>query len=258
MLLDTKLLMSTAAHPETDGQTERVNRVLEDVLRSYATSFAAWSSFLPLAEFAINNVVHASTGLIPFFVNNTRHPRVPAVLALKAPTIVWSPLLVGGIPGGAPANQPTLIDITADEVAQAPAPQPALNVSIAADIQSAAPLTTLASNFAPKEVGSRIDSAAVTDFLLQRQAVTRYVRDALQAAVDKQKENADRRGRKNTLCFRPGERVLLSTAGIQSASITNLGALKLAPRFIGPFKVIAVKGDAYTLDIPTTMRLRPT
>ncbi|KAE8910684.1 hypothetical protein PF002_g28516 [Phytophthora fragariae] len=63
-LLGTKLSMSTAAHPETDGQTERVNRVLEDVLRSYATSFASWSSFLPLAEFALNNAEHASTGLM--------------------------------------------------------------------------------------------------------------------------------------------------------------------------------------------------
>ncbi|KAE9299778.1 hypothetical protein PF008_g23167 [Phytophthora fragariae] len=51
-LLGTKLSMSTAVHPETNGQTERVNRVLEDVLRSYATSFASWSAFLPLAEFA--------------------------------------------------------------------------------------------------------------------------------------------------------------------------------------------------------------
>ncbi|KAE9043976.1 hypothetical protein PR002_g3047 [Phytophthora rubi] len=81
-LLGTKLSMSTAAHPETDGQTERVNRVLEDVLRSYATSFASWSSFLPLAEFALNNAEHASTGLTPFFANNARHPRVPALIAV--------------------------------------------------------------------------------------------------------------------------------------------------------------------------------
>ncbi|CAI5712595.1 unnamed protein product [Peronospora destructor] len=74
--------MSTTAHPETDGQTERVNRVLEDVLCSYATSFTSWSTFLPLAEFALNNSEHASTGLTPFFVNNARHPRVPALLAL--------------------------------------------------------------------------------------------------------------------------------------------------------------------------------
>ncbi|KAE9163684.1 hypothetical protein PF004_g30068 [Phytophthora fragariae] len=82
MSLGTKLSMSTAAHPETDGQTERVNRVLEDVLRSYATSFASWSSFLPLAEFALNNAEHASTGLTPFFANNARHPRVPALIPL--------------------------------------------------------------------------------------------------------------------------------------------------------------------------------
>ncbi|KAE8954385.1 hypothetical protein PF011_g32115 [Phytophthora fragariae] len=61
-------------------------RVLEDVLRSYATSFASWSSFLPLAEFALNNAEHASTGLTPFFANNARHPRVPAIIAVGHPT----------------------------------------------------------------------------------------------------------------------------------------------------------------------------
>ncbi|ETN09616.1 hypothetical protein PPTG_11944 [Phytophthora nicotianae INRA-310] len=71
--------------PETDGQTERANRVVEDVLRSYATSFTSWSSFLPMVEFAINNATHASTGLTPFFVNFGRHPRVPALLGLERP-----------------------------------------------------------------------------------------------------------------------------------------------------------------------------
>ncbi|KAE9017794.1 hypothetical protein PR003_g12970 [Phytophthora rubi] len=77
-----QLLGTTAAHPETDGQTERVNRVLEDVFRSYAMSFASWSSFFPLAEFALDNAEHASTGLTPFFANNARHPRVPALIAV--------------------------------------------------------------------------------------------------------------------------------------------------------------------------------
>ncbi|KAE9057907.1 hypothetical protein PF010_g31196 [Phytophthora fragariae] len=58
--------------------------------------------------------------------------------------------------------------------------------------------------------------------------------------------------------FRRGERVLLSTDGIQGTAVTNLGANKLAPRFIGPFKILKVIGDAYTLDIPTAMRLHPT
>jgi len=44
-LLGTRLRMSTSAHPETNDQTERV---VEDVLRSYATSYASWSEFLPM------------------------------------------------------------------------------------------------------------------------------------------------------------------------------------------------------------------
>ena len=76
--------MSTAAHPETGGKTERVNRVFEDVLRNHATSFTSWGSFLLFAEFTINNAVHAAIGLTPFFVNNARHPRVPALLTISA------------------------------------------------------------------------------------------------------------------------------------------------------------------------------
>ncbi|KAG6610909.1 reverse transcriptase [Phytophthora cinnamomi] len=54
-LLGSQLLMSTADHPQTDGQTERVNRVLVDTLKSYAHSFQYWSECLSMAEFAINN-----------------------------------------------------------------------------------------------------------------------------------------------------------------------------------------------------------
>ena len=73
--------MSTTAHPESDGQTERVNRVLVGILRSYASNlYKNWSQFLPMAEFAINNSVHVSHGHTPFYVNNLRHPRVPSTL----------------------------------------------------------------------------------------------------------------------------------------------------------------------------------
>ncbi|KAE9336202.1 hypothetical protein PR003_g12624 [Phytophthora rubi] len=95
-LLGTRLLMSTSAHPKTDGQTERVNRVLEDVLRSYATYFDSWSSFLPMAEFALNNATHASTELTSFFVNNARHPRVPALLAIRSSNAAAASTLGGG------------------------------------------------------------------------------------------------------------------------------------------------------------------
>ncbi|POM69458.1 DNA/RNA polymerase [Phytophthora palmivora] len=80
-LLGTKLTMSTADHPQTDGQTERTNRVLEDTLCSIcAEAPRSWSDQLPTVEFALNNAVHASTGFIPFYLNGLRHPQVPLTL----------------------------------------------------------------------------------------------------------------------------------------------------------------------------------
>ncbi|KAE8984240.1 hypothetical protein PR001_g23234 [Phytophthora rubi] len=80
-LLGTRLDMSTADHPQTDGQTERVNRVLEDILRSVcAAEPTKWSALLPQVEFALNNAVHSSTGFTPFYVNGLRHPRTPLTL----------------------------------------------------------------------------------------------------------------------------------------------------------------------------------
>ncbi|ETP27808.1 hypothetical protein F442_22909, partial [Phytophthora nicotianae P10297] len=67
-----------------------------------------------------------------------------------------------------------------------------------------------------------------------------------------------KRGRKIKAKFTTGERVLLSTDGIKISAITNLGASKLASRFIGPFKITKVLGDAYKLDIPVSLRLHPT
>ncbi|KAG3054398.1 hypothetical protein PC121_g16320 [Phytophthora cactorum] len=65
----------------TDGQTERVNRVLEDTLRSVcAAAPRTWSERLPVVEFALNNAVHASTGFTPFNLNGMRHPQVPLTL----------------------------------------------------------------------------------------------------------------------------------------------------------------------------------
>ncbi|KAE9288391.1 hypothetical protein PR003_g25816 [Phytophthora rubi] len=264
-LLGTRLLMSTAVHPETDGQTERVNRVLEEVLRSYATSFTSWSSFLPMTEFALNNSTHASTGLTPFFVNNTRHPRVPALLTVRSSNAAAVSTLGGG--GMAPtsmsaldSSEPLQPQSAKSNTGDATLEGHALHGVAYEDlfaVDVASPTTSAVANFAPAATPTPIDSAAVSEFLLHRQAVTRFVRDALQVAVDRQKANADRRGRKN-MSFRRGELVLLSTDGIQGTAVTNLGANKLAPRFIGPFKILKVIVDAYTLDIPTAMRLHPT
>ncbi|KAG3237320.1 hypothetical protein PI124_g17687 [Phytophthora idaei] len=86
-LLGTQLSMSTADQPQTDGQTERVNCVLGDLLKSYAHSLQQWSDCLPMAECAINNSVHASTGHTPFYVNEMRHPRLPSMLGMVASSL---------------------------------------------------------------------------------------------------------------------------------------------------------------------------
>ena len=54
--LETKLLFSIAYHPQTDGKTERVNQILEDMLRMHVMHQPRkWEDYLPLVEFAYNN-----------------------------------------------------------------------------------------------------------------------------------------------------------------------------------------------------------
>ena len=77
--------MSTAFHPQTDGQTERMNRLLEETLRHYiGPSHDDWDSHLSLIEFAINNSRQESIGTTPFMLNGGRQPRTPADLHLPS------------------------------------------------------------------------------------------------------------------------------------------------------------------------------
>lgn len=74
-LLDIKPSFSTAYHPETDGQTERVNQILENYLRLYVSHRQDdWVKLLPQAEYSYN--IHASntTGQAPFYIWYGEHP----------------------------------------------------------------------------------------------------------------------------------------------------------------------------------------
>ncbi|KAL4037875.1 hypothetical protein IC575_001476 [Cucumis melo] len=65
--MGTRLDFSTAFHPQTDGQTERLNQVLEDILRACALEFpGSWDSHLNLMEFAYNNSYQATIGMTSF------------------------------------------------------------------------------------------------------------------------------------------------------------------------------------------------
>jgi hypothetical protein len=65
--LGTKLRLSSAYHPQTDGQTERTIQSLEDLLRACVLdNRGSWDNLLPLIEFTYNNSFHSSIGMAPF------------------------------------------------------------------------------------------------------------------------------------------------------------------------------------------------
>jgi len=87
--------LSTAFHPQTDGQTERLNQTLEQYLRSYVNQQQDnWVQLLPLAQFAYNSAKSEATKTSPFFANYGhepeayRHPRPDAIRAERATIMV--------------------------------------------------------------------------------------------------------------------------------------------------------------------------
>jgi len=77
--------MSTAFHPQTDGQTERVNRTLEQMLRMYVCPTQSdWDTYLPLVEYAYNSAVQETSQQTPFEVVYGFTPPDPLAAALHA------------------------------------------------------------------------------------------------------------------------------------------------------------------------------
>jgi hypothetical protein len=74
--LGTTRNLSMAFHPETDGQTERVNAIMEQYLRAYCNyQQDNWKQLLPIAEFYYNNTQSETTRVTPFYANYGYHPR---------------------------------------------------------------------------------------------------------------------------------------------------------------------------------------
>ena len=100
-LLGIELHLSTAFHPETDGQTERVNQVLEQYLRLYTDyQQKEWVKLLPLAEFAYNNAPHSATTVSPFFANKGYNPRstfTPSDIITNSPIAETYSANLGGL-----------------------------------------------------------------------------------------------------------------------------------------------------------------
>ncbi|SPC66388.1 related to Gag-pol polyprotein [Ustilago sp. UG-2017b] len=88
--MGVKHSLSTAYHPQTDGQTERVNQVIEQYLRMYCNyEQNDWADLLDTAAFVYNNTVHNSIGVSPFFAcygwNPKAHHDIPQRLGVNDP-----------------------------------------------------------------------------------------------------------------------------------------------------------------------------
>ena len=76
--LGTTVIRSSAYHPQTNGQTERVNQILEDMLRAYVLHYGKnWDKCLSLAEFPYNNSYQSSLKMAPFEALYGRMCRTP-------------------------------------------------------------------------------------------------------------------------------------------------------------------------------------
>src|SRR5438105_1114942 len=93
--LRTKLIHSSAYHPQTSGQVERVNQVLEDMLRACVITFAkSWDECLPLAEFSYNNSYQKSLQMAPFEALYGRRCRSPLNWSEPGERVTFGPDLV--------------------------------------------------------------------------------------------------------------------------------------------------------------------
>ncbi len=183
-LLNTQLSMSTAMHPQTDGQTERMNGVLEDTLRHFVGPYQTdWDERLAVAEFAMNSAWNQSVQNTPFMLNFGQTPDDPTVAAIRS-----------------------------------------------------------------KHPG-------VNKFVGQWDVQLKRAKQCLLAAQDRMRAAADKR-RQPSPDFQPGDLVLLN---IKFFRLQTGLCRKLAPRYVGPFKVLHAVGHkrAYKLELPAHVRMHP-
>ncbi|XP_050147466.1 uncharacterized protein LOC126622788 [Malus sylvestris] len=183
----TALCKSSAYHPQTDGQTEVLNRTLEHYLRSFAMDkLTTWIQWLSWAEWWYNTTFQSTIKMTPF----------QAVYGYPPPTVQ------SYLPGSSPIH---LVDVT----------------------------------------------------LRNRDTILKHLKENMHMAQQRMRQQADKHGSEMT--FQVGDWVFLKLQPYRQTSVSKTHCPKLAPRYYGPFQVLAHVGQvAYTLDLPLQSRIHPT
>jgi hypothetical protein len=184
----TRLQMSSSYHPQSNGQTESMNKTMKTMIKCYVNDHMDdWDEHLIEMEMAINNAVQDSTGFSPFYLNSGQDPRLPLSAAAEE-----------------------------DESES-------------------------------KEVEVKESENEWADRL---KANLEEAKIAMEAAQEAQRRQADK-GRKR-VSYKVGDMVLFDTKDLPAYR------RKLRANYIGPFKVVRVKGElSVELELPPALQINP-
>jgi hypothetical protein len=174
--MDTKLNFSSVYHLQTDGQTERTNQILEDMLRACVLKYGkSWDKSLPYVEFSYNNSYQASIEMTPYEALYGRQCRTPLFWSQTGESLIFGP-----------------------------------------------------------------------EVLMDAKKQVQMIRENLKIAQSRYKSYADKR---RDLPFEIGDFVYLKVSPMRGTHRFKVKG-KLAPRYVGPFKIIDSKGEvAYQLEL---------
>jgi putative transposase len=196
-ILQTKLLMSTVFHTETDCLSENLNKTVVCYLRGFATHDQGnWDNYLPFAEYAYNSSIHRSTKQTPFELDLGYNPPLPL-----------------------------------DLIADLQRPQ-------------------------AKESAKTLQGR---EFVERLQRILEVSRDELRDAQDQQMAEANKSRSPIDPAITAGAKVFLDTKDLPvTYANVNPTRRKLVHRYIGPYEILRIRGNAVELDLPNDMMIHDT
>jgi transposase InsO family protein len=218
--------MSSASHPQTDGQTERLNRILEDMLRHYvAPAQVDWDEHLPMVEFAYNNAWQESVQETPFYLNYGFHPLSPLSCMLRDVARTGAHRVHPAPSAATEAAVPKPDDLTAAQKRE--------------------------------RIKRRLEDCKVPaagKFASHLQDAWNRARRCLRSAQDRQSKYADQH--RKDVSLKPGMQVLLKASHLK---LKSAGSPKLTPRWVGPFEIVGqINAVAFKLALPESLaRVHP-